>query len=57
MTAHQRQAREFRTSALNLRKRAQDVGNAERAAAWRKEAGELEAEANKLDPLPKKPQS
>ncbi len=41
-------AAEFRTTALNLRKNAEQEG-VERAAAWRKEAAELEVKAAKLD--------
>ncbi|WP_395753322.1 hypothetical protein [Prosthecobacter sp.] len=37
------------TSALNLRNRAKVEENKERAAAWEKEAGELEAMASELE--------
>lgn len=43
-------AAQMLTSALNLRKRAETEENKERAAAWIKEAAELEAAAAKLTP-------
>lgn len=57
MTKKERQAHEHRQSALNLRTRAKDIEdeNPERAAAWLKEAEDLEAAAAKLSPAPKPP--
>lgn len=57
MTQKQRQAREHRTTALNLRANAKAIEdeNPERAASMRKEADQLEAAAAKLDPAPAKP--
>lgn len=56
MSAKLRQAREHRTSALNLRTNAKAIEeeNPERAASMRKEADQLEALAAKLDPAPAK---
>ena len=48
-------AAQMLTSALNLRKRAESEENQERAAAWLKEAAELEAAAAKLDAAKPKP--
>lgn len=57
MTKKERQASEHRQSALNLRTRAKDIEdeNPERAAAWLKEAEQLEAAAAKLASAPAKP--
>lgn len=43
------EAQIHRTSALNLRARAKIEANQERAAAWLKEADELDALATKLE--------
>lgn len=42
-------APQLRSSALNLRTRAQSQANKDRAAAWLKEADELEARAAELE--------
>ena len=57
MSAKQRQAREHRTSALNLRTNAarHQEENPERAASMLAEAEQLEKLAAKLDPSPAKP--
>ncbi|WP_395736275.1 hypothetical protein [Prosthecobacter sp.] len=41
--------RTLRTTAINLRARARTEENAERAAAWTKEADELDAKAAELE--------
>ncbi|MBK8037696.1 MAG: hypothetical protein IPK22_11255 [Verrucomicrobiaceae bacterium] len=57
MSQKLRQAREHRTSALNLRANAQSIAeeNPDRAKSMIAEAEQLEKLAAKLDPAPAKP--